>query len=92
MLRYGGVSVHPLAIRSELVRTPEVLDYQVRQTTGGIDVDVLAAGALDEEDLRARLEQALENADVRQPDVTVRAVAGLGRDARTGKLARFIPL
>ena len=91
LLRYGHVDVHPVVVRAELVRTPEVLDYQVRQTAGGIEVDVIPAGALDEEDLRARLEEALEDAGLPQPEVTVRAVAALTRDARTGKLARFIP-
>jgi phenylacetate-coenzyme A ligase PaaK-like adenylate-forming protein len=43
VLRYPGVDVHPHVIRSVLVRTPEVGDYQVRQTRRGIDVDVLAA-------------------------------------------------
>jgi phenylacetate-CoA ligase len=92
MLRYRDADVHPVAIRSELVRTPEVLDYQVRQTADGIDVDVLPAGDLDAEDLRDRLEDALATAGLPQPRVGVRAVAGLGRDARTGKLARFVSL
>jgi phenylacetate-CoA ligase len=91
LLRYDGVDVHPVAVRSELVRTPEVLDYQVRQTANGIDIDVLLAGELDGEDLRARLEDALETAGLDQPSVAVRVVAELNRDARTGKLARFIP-
>jgi phenylacetate-coenzyme A ligase PaaK-like adenylate-forming protein len=90
LLRYDGVDVHPVAIRSELVRTPEVLDYQVRQTPDGIDVDVLPAGELDGEDLRLRLEEALETAGLDQPSVAVQAVDVLDRDPRTGKLARFI--
>jgi phenylacetate-CoA ligase len=92
LLRYGDLDVHPVTIRSELVRTPEVLDYQVRQTAEGIDVDVLPGGELDAEDLRRRLEDALATAGLPQPRVGVRAVAGLGRDARTGKLARFLCL
>jgi phenylacetate-CoA ligase len=92
MLRYRGVSVHPLAIRSELVRTPEVLDYQVRQTAAGIEVEVLRSGALDVADLRARLTAALEAAGLARPSVDVRAVADLRRDPRTGKLARFVAL
>jgi phenylacetate-CoA ligase len=91
LLRYDGVDVHPVAIRSELVRTPDVLDYQVRQTPDGIDVDVLPAGELDGKDLRLRLEEALETAGLDQPSVAVQAVDVLDRDPRTGKLARFIP-
>ena len=90
LLRYGDLDVHPVVIRSELVRTPEVLDYQVRQTADGIDVAVLPARELDEEDLRVRLEDALETAGLDQPSVAVRVVANLDRDARTGKLARFL--
>jgi phenylacetate-CoA ligase len=92
MLRYGGVDVHPVVVRSELVRTPEVLDYQVRQTVDGVDVDVLPGGDLDTEDLHERLEDALTTAGLPQPRVSLRAVAEMGRDARTGKLARFILL
>ena len=47
VLRYGDVGVHPIAIRSELVRTPAVLDYQVRQTAGGVDLEVLAPVGVD---------------------------------------------
>ena len=40
--RYGAVTIHPLVIRSVLVRSPDVLEYQVRQTTSGIDVRAVA--------------------------------------------------
>src|SRR4029434_3334426 len=40
-LRYDDVDVHPHAVRSALVATPAVVDYQVRQTPGGIEVDVV---------------------------------------------------
>ena len=33
--RYGAVTIHPLVIRSVMVRSPDVLEYQVRQTTTG---------------------------------------------------------
>jgi phenylacetate-CoA ligase len=92
VLRWGDVAVHPLAIRSELVRTPAVLDYQVRQTAGGIDLEVLAPGGVDADHLRGRVVAALADAGVPRPSVTVRAVPALDRDPRTGKLARFVPL
>jgi phenylacetate-CoA ligase len=92
VLRWGGVEVHPIVIRSELVRTPAVLDYQVRQTIAGIDVDVLSLGDLDVTALRDRLAAALAAAGLPEPAVAVRAVADLGRHPETGKLARFVPL
>jgi phenylacetate-coenzyme A ligase PaaK-like adenylate-forming protein len=92
ILRYGDVAVHPVVIRSELVRTPAVLDYQVRQTSNGIDVEVLARNGVDAEELRLRLADALDAAGLHRPSVAVRAVADLARDRRTGKLARFVPL
>jgi phenylacetate-coenzyme A ligase PaaK-like adenylate-forming protein len=92
VLRWGEVVVHPLPVRSELVRTPEVHDYQVRQTPAGLDVDVLAPGGVDVEGLRARLARALAAAGLPRPAVTVRAVADLARDPDTGKLARFVAL
>jgi phenylacetate-CoA ligase len=92
VLRYGSVDVHPIALRSELVRTPAVLDYQVRQTANGIDVDVVVAGALDADGLRDRLGAALAAAGLPEPAVAVRAVADLARNAETGKLGRFVPL
>jgi phenylacetate-coenzyme A ligase PaaK-like adenylate-forming protein len=32
ILHYGATSIHPLTIRAVMVKTPEVMDYQVRQT------------------------------------------------------------
>ena len=90
--RYGGVTVHPVVVRSVLVRTPEVVEYQVRQTRTGIDVDAVAGPALDEDDLRVRLTEALAGAGLDTPRVGVRPVRHLERNAATGKLRRFVPL
>ena len=75
-----------------LVATAAVLDYQVRQTRRGIEVDALASGVLDVADLRTRLTSALASAGLRQPEVDVRVVDELDRNAATGKLRRFLPL
>jgi phenylacetate-coenzyme A ligase PaaK-like adenylate-forming protein len=48
VLVYGGVTIHPLAIRSPLVKTPEVTEYQVRQTPHGVDVAVVGSAPVDE--------------------------------------------
>ena len=75
-----------------LVATAAVLDYQVRQTRSGIEVDALASGVLDVADLRTRLTSALATAGLRDPKVDVRVVDDLERNAATGKLRRFLPL
>ena len=70
--RYGAVTIHPLVIRSVMVRSPDVLEYQVRQTTTGIDVSAVAERTLDVESLRGQLGAALTRAGLANPDITVR--------------------
>lgn len=89
---YGSVRVHPLVIRSPLVKTPEVLEYQVRQTPRGADLVVVAAAALDPEWVARRIARSLAEAGLPDPQVTVRCVETIPRDGRTGKARRFIPL
>jgi phenylacetate-CoA ligase len=92
VLVYGAVNVHPLVIRSELVKTPAIAEYQVRQTPTGIDVAAVAARQVDRDDVRARLARALVGAGLADAEVTVRLVERLDRDRRTGKIRRFVPL
>jgi phenylacetate-CoA ligase len=58
LLRYGEVVVHPLVMRSVLVDTPEVVEYQVTQTRRGAHVAVVAPGGVHEPALAARLAAA----------------------------------
>jgi phenylacetate-CoA ligase len=90
--RYGAVAVDPLVIRSVMVRTPTALEYQVRQTNGGIDVAVVASGQLDHAALAAALGQSLRAAGLLGPQVRVRQVPDIARHPETGKARRFIPL
>jgi len=92
VLRWGAVEVHPLGVRAALLKHPEVLDYQVRQTPQGIDVALLADGALDAAVLTRELRAALAGAGLAAPVVTVARVEGLARHSDTGKLRRFVPL
>jgi phenylacetate-CoA ligase len=92
VLHYDDVDVHPIVVRSVLVRWPEVVDYQVHQTRRGIDVSALATDALDDDALRERLAYALREAGVIGAEVTMRRVETLPRDHATGKLRRFVPL
>jgi phenylacetate-coenzyme A ligase PaaK-like adenylate-forming protein len=89
---YGTVAVDPLVIRSVMVRTPAALEYQVRQTSGGIDVAVVAGGQLDHAALAASLGQSLRAAGLPGPQVRVRQVPDIARHPETGKARRFIPL
>ena len=91
ILRYGQLEIHPLVIRAVLVKTPEVTDYQVRQTARGVDVALVAEAPLDRERLCDRLRTALHHAGLADPEVTARTVAAVDRQAGTGKLRRFIP-
>ena len=76
-----------------MVRSPEVADYQVRQTRGGIEADIIAAsGGASTEALRRQLVEALAHGGLSQPDVTVRIAGDLPRCAGSGKRRRFIPL
>jgi len=87
----GGVRVHPLNLRSPLGKQPPITEYQVRQTAGGADIDVVATAPFDAEALRASIEGRLAGLGVRAPAVTIRRVDRIARQ-ETGKLKRFVPL
>jgi phenylacetate-coenzyme A ligase PaaK-like adenylate-forming protein len=91
ILRYGPAEIHPLALRSILLAQPDVLDYQVRQTVGGVAVQVLLERRTSMAGLREQLCAALARAGLADPEVTVDAVAALPRNPETGKLRRVIP-
>ena len=92
VLRYGSIEIHPLAVRAALLKHPEILDYQVRQTATGIDVSLLADGTLDATALARELRAALVAAGLAAPTVTLTRVGELVRHAESGKLRRFVPL
>ena len=92
VLRYGAVDVHPIAIRSVMVKTPEVIDYQVRQTRCGIDVIAVTDDGVCLDGLSDRLRRALVDGGLARPNVTVRPVDSLDRHPVTGKLRRFVPI
>ncbi len=92
LLRWGTTVVHPLIIRSALLDWPSVVEYQVHQTNDGVEVSVVAAGALDEPAVATAVERALATAGLRSPRVAVRRVDTLARHPLTGKLTRFVPL
>lgn len=89
--RYAAVTIDPLMIRTVMVTTPNVVEYQVRQTDRGLDAAVVADGALDRAALAASLARSLRAAGLPGPRVRVREVTGIGRHPETGKVRRFIP-
>jgi phenylacetate-coenzyme A ligase PaaK-like adenylate-forming protein len=93
VFHYRGGDLHPHVIRSVMLRSPEVTDYQIAQTPTGIKADIIAAsGGASTEALRRRLADALAHGGLGQLDVTVRIAGDLPRCAGSGKLRRFIPL
>ena len=90
--RYGTVAVDPLVIRTVMVRTPAALEYQVRQTSRGIDIAVVSDGQLDHPSLAAALAHSLGAAGLPDPRVHLRQVPDIARHPETGKARRFIPL
>jgi phenylacetate-CoA ligase len=91
MFRYGRVTIDPLVIRTAMVTTPGVVEYQVRQTDRGIDAAVVADGTLDHAVLAFSLQDSLHTAGLREPHVHVHQVAAITRHPQTGKTCRFIP-
>jgi len=75
-----------------LLKHPEVVDYQVRQTACGVDVAVVSDGELAEAELARALRSALEGAGLVRPAISLCRVERLERNAETGKLRRFVPL
>ena len=67
--RYEDLEVHPLVIRTIMVKTPAVSEYQARQTQQGIDMDVVAENDLRRAALTAALQQSLHAAGLPAPRV-----------------------
>ena len=92
VLRYSSADIHPIVIRSVMVRSPGVIDYQVHQTTSGINVFAVATDGLDVDDLTLQLRRALADAGLGDAHVAVNPVDRLERQPASGKLRRFVPI
>jgi phenylacetate-coenzyme A ligase PaaK-like adenylate-forming protein len=92
VFHYGDVTVDPLAIRTVMVRAPAALEYQVRQTTKGNDMAIVADGELNLAAVSVALGESLRAAGLPNPHVRVREVIDIARGPETGKTRRFIPL
>ena len=89
---YQETAIHQLTLLSSVTKAQAIVDYQIRQTPRGVDIDLLVNGRLDEALLKADIEQALAHAGLRDPQVSIRIVGGFERDSCTGKLRRLVPL
>ena len=92
VLHYHDVDIHPHIVRSVMVKVPEILDYRVRQSPRGIDVEAVAVAPVNSDRLAEHLVQALAAAGLPGPAVSVQIVDHLERIPDTGKLRRFVPL
>jgi len=68
-----------------------VLEYQVRQTPSGADIDVMTSGPIDAEQLVKLIEADFAHAGVRRQVVRVQEVADIARQGDAEKLPRLIP-
>ena len=92
VFRYpAGLVVHPLAFRSPLGKEPSVLEFQVRQTKQGADVDVVAEGDFQTEAVERALIESLQRVGLQEPRVRGRRQSTIPR-SETGKLTRFVSL
>jgi phenylacetate-coenzyme A ligase PaaK-like adenylate-forming protein len=87
----GGLVVHPITFRSPLGRERNVIEYQVRQTQNGAQIDLRAGGQVDLESLRLAIQRELQKLGLKEAEVSLRVVDGFER-LGTGKLKRFFPL
>ena len=89
---FGSIDIHPHVIASALAHAVAVTDYQVRQTTNGVDIEVVLAERTDPERIARTTRDALALAGLHDPTVQVTRVDELPRHPKTGKLAQFVPL
>ena len=92
VLSFGDLDIHPLTIRSILVKAAGVTEYQARQRANGIDVLAVAPEGLDVDALASELRHALELLGLRDAFVGVEVVERITRDPLTGKARRFVPM
>ena len=83
-----GTAIHPHVFRSCLGHQ-HLVEYQVRQTTGGVDISAVTSGAVDTDALASRIESALRDLGLPAPTVTIATVDRIVRQP-SGKLKRFV--
>ena len=79
-------------MQSALLHYPEVLEFQVHQTSTGITLRVVATDQLDTDATAAHVRDALRSAGLDHATVQLLRVSSIERNPATGKVRRFIPL
>jgi phenylacetate-coenzyme A ligase PaaK-like adenylate-forming protein len=90
VVRFGERQVHPIAVRTVLTHHAEVTEYQVHTTPSSMHVSVVCSGPLDVTRIADELACSLAAAGAEGIAVSVTSSEELRRDARTGKLPRFV--
>jgi phenylacetate-CoA ligase len=88
---YGAVTLHFHTFSAVLHYTPNVMEYQVRQSAHGVDIDLRAHGPIDLTRLQLEVAQRMMNQGIQSPTVRANVVAFVPRE-ESGKLKRFVPL
>jgi phenylacetate-CoA ligase len=89
--RYGDLTVHPSVLTTALLQEPAVREYQVRQTSHGVAVAVVANSDFEHAALTAGIQRSLSQAGLSEPEVSISHVEAIARDPLTGKAQRFVP-
>jgi phenylacetate-coenzyme A ligase PaaK-like adenylate-forming protein len=87
----NGIVVQPIGLYTALEIAPEVTEFQIVQTPGGLKVNIRANTQFDTEPLRAELVRVMAASGLPDPQVTVGQVDALDR-LWSGKLRRFVTL
>ncbi len=88
-LTIGGATLHPLTIRSALLRHATVDEFQVRCAADDVQVDIVTSGPTDINRVEHDIEAALASAGA-TARVSVAVVDELRRNPSTGKIRRFV--
>jgi phenylacetate-CoA ligase len=92
IFKYGArTSVHPHIFRSHLGKERYIVEYQVRQTVNGAQIDIHCNGQVDLAGLRRGLVIDLQRAGLPAAQITIVPVERIERPV-SGKLKRFVPL
>ena len=92
LFHYPNVVIHPLVIRTVMVATTAITEYQIHQTENGIHADIVADTALDRATLAASLTRNLQRAGLPHPTVTIRVIDHIQRHPDTGKTRGFVSI
>ncbi|MCR9192044.1 MAG: hypothetical protein NXI01_05220 [Gammaproteobacteria bacterium] len=88
----GHVEVHPMIFWNILEQEANIREYQVVQTPKGAQIRVVTFKDLETVRIQEKLEAALKEVGLSQPEIVLERVKAIARHEETAKLRRFIPL